>query len=201
MYFKIPAFGFISEWHVITAVVLAGIFYSLNFMPGLNGVEAILYLLVAFALSFPVFNAVKRIFFRRIIAFDMGGVFMTGDFKFERMKPVNEMVVFIKKLRTNYTTALLSNQPPDAYDNLRRKFNFDSMFDYQIIPMHAMAEKPDVKIYETLLRRTGRKPADIIFIDDMEANVIAARKLGMKGIVFKNMAQLKEALAACGINA
>src|SRR3989338_3055558 len=131
MYYQIPLFGFVSEWHAIITIALAGIFYSLNFMPGLNGAEILLYLLVAFALSVPIFNAVKRIFFRRIIAFDMGGVFMTGDFKFERLKPVGEMVVFIKKLRTNHTTALLSNQPPDAYDNLRRKFNFDSMFDYQ----------------------------------------------------------------------
>ena len=200
MYFKIPFFGYIGQWHLLLTALIAIILYYAEFAAGYSGLEIILYLVIAFALSFPVFNALKRVFFRRIIAFDMGGVFASGNFKFERLRPVPEVVVLIKKLRTNYNTALLSNQYPDMYDSLRKKFHFDSLFDYQVIPMHARAEKPDARIYQTFLNKTGRSAGDVIFIDDLEANIAAARRIGMKGIVFKSLPQLKEALKAQGID-
>ena len=199
--FRAPFFGWFSHWHVIIAIVLSFFFYSLDFLSNFDFMQIFAIAIVAFVLSFPVFNMFKRVFFRRIIAFDQGGVFATGVFKFERLKPIPDSVDFIKKLRSEYNTALLSNQPPDAYDSISRKFKFDSMFDYQVIPMHAWAEKPDPKIYHALLKMTGRRASDVIFIDDDETNVLAARKVGMKGIVFKSLPQLKEALRACGVSA
>ena len=56
------------------------------------------------------------------------------------------------------------------------------------------------KIFQTFLQRTGRNANDVIFIDDMEANVATAKKLGFKGIVCKSVPQVKEALVAYGIS-
>ncbi len=199
-YLKIPFFGWIGHWHVILTAAFALAFYSLEFFSPSDVLQALAALAVGFILAIAFFNALKGVFVRKVIAFDMGGVFATGAFKFERLKPVPETIEFIKRLRANYNTALVSNQPPDAYDNLRRKFNLDGMFDYQVISFHARAEKPDPKFYQLLLTKTGRKASDVIFIDDDETNVMAARKLGLKGIVFKSLPQLKEALQANGIS-
>jgi len=199
-YFRLPLVGYFSHWHVFFTVILALLLYSLNFLPASEFLQGVVAIVLGFVLSFPVFTWFKKTFFRRIIAFDQGGVFSAGQYKFERLKPVPEVIALIKKLKSQYNTALLSNQPPDMYDSLRKKFAFDSLFDYQIIPMHAWAEKPDPKIYHTFLKITGRKASDVIFIDDLEANIIAAKKIGMKGIVFKSLPQLKEALQAQGIS-
>src|SRR3989338_7199357 len=106
MYIKIPFFGYAGHWHLILTALAALLLYYGDFAQGYGGMEILLYLVIAFAISFPLFNVLKRVFFRRIIAFDMGGVFATGNYKFERMRPVSEVVEFIKKLRTNYNTAL-----------------------------------------------------------------------------------------------
>lgn len=200
-YFRVPALGWLSEWHLLFTAAIAFLIYYLDLLPSLDSFQVPVALLLGFVLSFPFFTFLKKTFSRTVLAFDMGGVFMTGQSKFERLKPVPETVAFIKKLRSNYNTALLSNQPPDMYDNMRRKYNFDGMFDYQVIPMHAWAEKPDPKIFHAFLKTTGRRAPDVIFIDDDETNVMAARKVGMNGIVFKSLPQLKEALQAHGISA
>ena len=49
--------------------------------------------------------------------------------------------------------------------------------------------KPDPAIYKLLLDRYGLASEECIFIDDIEANVTAAKKLGIHGIVFKNRQQ------------
>ena len=44
------------------------------------------------------------------------------------------------------------------------------------------------------LRRFRASPKEVVFIDDTEENVIAARKLGITSIVFNNPAQLLSGL-------
>jgi HAD superfamily hydrolase (TIGR01509 family) len=42
--------------------------------------------------------------------------------------------------------------------------------------------KPDEAIYREFARRTGFHPAQIVFFDDMEENVVAARQAGWKAV-------------------
>lgn len=62
-----------------------------------------------------------------------------------------------------------------------------------IVPMELMSvvidssavgvRKPDPAIYRLALEELGVEPGDTVFVDDMPANVQAARELGMHGIV------------------
>ena len=45
--------------------------------------------------------------------------------------------------------------------------------------------------------RLGVEPGDCLFLDDNEANVLAAREAGMRAEVFRDPAQVRELLAAC----
>ena len=49
--------------------------------------------------------------------------------------------------------------------------------------------KPDRRIYELTCQRLGVQPAEVIFLDDAEPNVIAACEFGMHSILFKDNAQ------------
>lgn len=82
-----------------------------------------------------------------------------------------------------------------------------------IVPMEAMSvvidssavgmRKPDPAIYEHALTALGVAPDAAVFLDDMQANVDAARALGMHGVVVgadpvAAMAELRAVIATAG---
>ena len=40
-------------------------------------------------------------------------------------------------------------------------------------------------------------PAEVVFLDDLEANVVAARRLGMRAVLFQSTAQTITDVEAC----
>jgi putative hydrolase of the HAD superfamily len=60
--------------------------------------------------------------------------------------------------------------------------------------------KPDPGIYKLALKITQQKPAECILIDDRGLNLECARELGMRTILFKDLAQLSNDLAQFGIS-
>lgn len=54
--------------------------------------------------------------------------------------------------------------------------------------------KPDPRAYEICAGRLGIAPADALFFDDKEENVVAAREVGMRAEVFTSPGQVREVL-------
>jgi putative hydrolase of the HAD superfamily len=54
--------------------------------------------------------------------------------------------------------------------------------------------KPDRRAFEIAAERLGVAPADCVFFDDTEANVLAAREAGMRAEVFTSADQVRAAL-------
>ncbi|MFC9977249.1 HAD family hydrolase [Spirillospora sp. NPDC127200] len=52
--------------------------------------------------------------------------------------------------------------------------------------------KPDPRAYLICADRMGAQPSDIVFFDDAEVNVLAAREVGMRAEVFESPAQVRE---------
>lgn len=59
--------------------------------------------------------------------------------------------------------------------------------------------KPDAALYRLALDRFGLAAGDAIFIDDNAANVAGAEALGLRSILFKDVAATRAALAETGI--
>jgi FMN phosphatase YigB (HAD superfamily) len=59
--------------------------------------------------------------------------------------------------------------------------------------------KPDPLIYREALRACKAEAAEAVYIDDLEANVEAARKLGLQGIRFNSTGQLLQDLRTWGV--
>ncbi|MFF3845936.1 HAD-IA family hydrolase [Streptomyces sp. NPDC002328] len=55
--------------------------------------------------------------------------------------------------------------------------------------------KPDRRIYETAAARAGARLDRCLFVDDRQENVDAARELGMSTVLYRTVADLREALA------
>lgn len=93
---------------------------------------------------------------------------------------------------------LLSNTNENHYGHLQGRFNVERHFDEVILSFKVGCSKPDRRIYEEVLRRSGLKPEECLFIDDLERNVRAAAEVGMNAIRFVGVADLKERLRQFG---
>lgn len=52
------------------------------------------------------------------------------------------------------------------------------------------ASKPDLRIYQIAIKRSGVKPEEILFIDNLAENITAAKKLGIRTVLAKNSDQI-----------
>jgi 2-haloacid dehalogenase len=59
--------------------------------------------------------------------------------------------------------------------------------------------KPEPRIFELLIERFAIDPHRAVYIDDVEANVSAARPFGIHAIHFTTPAALREELVALGL--
>ena len=86
--------------------------------------------------------------------------------------------------------ALLSNMATPTYESLQKDEHWPTFFDYYIISGVLKVNKPDRAIYEHLIAVSGTKPSEILFIDDLEHNVTAARAAGLQAIHYRGMDDL-----------
>lgn len=65
-------------------------------------------------------------------------------------------------------------------------------FDPLIISWSVGASKPDSKIYDLAVEKSGVKPEEILFIDDHESNLMYPQKIGMKTVLAQSAEQVVE---------
>jgi len=95
-------------------------------------------------------------------------------------------------------TGLLSNMPWDLVKYVRTSCPWMENFSFKTFSAEVRLIKPDPAIYEHTLRGLGVAAAEVLFVDDRETNVQAARALGIRSIQFQALAQLKRDLEALG---
>lgn len=105
-----------------------------------------------------------------------------------------ELVDIIKKLKKKYKTGLLTNNWALNMEYRKKHFENYSIFDAVISSHEVGMTKPDNEIFIEAAKKIGCKLSECVFIDDWHKNVEAAKKLGMKGIIFKDNESLFEEL-------
>jgi putative hydrolase of the HAD superfamily len=70
-----------------------------------------------------------------------------------------------------------------------------SRFDTLTYSCRIGVAKPDPRAYEICARRLGVEPSRVLFFDDNEMNVLAARRTGMNAEVFTSPSQVRSVLA------
>lgn len=97
-------------------------------------------------------------------------------------------------------TAILSNMGDTVLANIQREFDWLPRFDVLIWSFEHKMAKPDPAIYRLTLDKLGVRPGETLFIDDKQANVDAARDLGLVAIQFSTIQKLREDLTAAGLD-
>lgn len=127
------------------------------------------------------------------------GVYLTAHQMHElivrKMKTDKRLVHFIPKLKPAKIAMFTNSIGHMAREVLRRrriptKKLFTQVFDSS--QMHLV--KPDAVAYRYVLRKLRVKPHEALMVDDRLDNIRGARKVGMKGIVYKDSHQFRKAL-------
>ncbi len=84
-------------------------------------------------------------------------------------------------------TAILSNSGPGARER-ERHHGFEDVTDDIVYSHEVGVAKPDPAAYELTARRLGVAPHEVLFLDDVEANVDAARLAGWHAVLHRDTA-------------
>lgn len=100
-----------------------------------------------------------------------------------------EMAAYFSSLCSHYKTALLSNSFVGARSKEQERYHFDEITDLIIYSHEEGIAKPERRIFELTCERLGVQPEEVVFLDDVERNIAAAREFGMHAILFQETSQ------------
>jgi putative hydrolase of the HAD superfamily len=118
--------------------------------------------------------------------------------RWEAQRPVLDLVARLKAL--GLKTAVLSNTIEAHVTHNRARRLYDG-FDVLVFSNEVGISKPDAAIFRHTLELLGLegRPEAAFFVDDLEENVRAARKVGLRGILLRDVAQLAEEVRTLGV--
>ncbi len=117
------------------------------------------------------------------------------------MEPIKHSVQLVQKLKSaGYSLILFANAPNELFEPLQKKYpDIINLFDGVIISSQVKRIKPEQSMFHHLFTTHNLNPLDCIIIDDLEATVKAAEKLGMNGIVYDKIANVTKKLRKVGV--
>jgi putative hydrolase of the HAD superfamily len=101
--------------------------------------------------------------------------------------------------------ALATNQQRFRADYMRATLGYDAHFDRSFYSCELGCVKPEPRYFETIVARLSLPADELLFIDDLEPNVLAARGVGLQAAQFVNprtpdaVAQLRALLAGFSV--
>ncbi|WP_163324892.1 HAD family hydrolase [Draconibacterium mangrovi] len=104
----------------------------------------------------------------------------------------------VQELSRNYNLYLFSNTNQIHIDRLLAEFkaqhgiDFPSLFKTVYYSHEIHDRKPEVSAYEKVITLSGVNPKETLFIDDLENNIDAAQKTGLKTFWLQNGMEMTE---------
>jgi putative hydrolase of the HAD superfamily len=109
------------------------------------------------------------------------------------------MVEWMKQIAAaGIKIGLLSNMHPEMVRYVRDKFAWIADFAPAVFSADVRMIKPDAEIYHHILEKLNVAPENAMFIDDREANIQAARALGIHAIHLRSLSQLRNDVEKLG---
>jgi putative hydrolase of the HAD superfamily len=94
---------------------------------------------------------------------------------------------------------ILSNMGEDTLAYMRQEFGWLGDFHHHTWSCELGIAKPDPVIYTYTCEKLGVSPAEALFLDDKTENIHAAEEVGLVGIQFRNIEQLRRELEMRGL--
>lgn len=116
-------------------------------------------------------------------------------------RAIEPNIQLVSELRPSYKLGILSNADISLRGRLERDIAIHHLFDDIVCSAEVGMAKPDPAIFVLAAERLGLGPSECVFVDDLDANVDAARQVGMQGVLFSvgKGDDLRAQLAAVGV--
>jgi FMN phosphatase YigB (HAD superfamily) len=114
--------------------------------------------------------------------------------------PIEPMVELHAALRRRgLPTYIFSNTNDLAIQHIRRSFPFFANFDGYVLSYEHRAMKPGAKLYEAVEAASGRKGAELLYLDDRPENIEAGAARGWQVILQESPEKTRAALQQLGL--
>src|SRR5262245_54328133 len=114
-----------------------------------------------------------------------------------------DLVEVIRALRrSGILCCLATNQESHRAAHMSHALGYRDLFDREFYSCELGTAKPDGAYFLHIVRVLGLQANDVLFLDDLEINVVAAREAGLHAVTFKGEAgalALWQTLAGFGI--
>ena len=104
-------------------------------------------------------------------------------------KPMTSLLHVLFKEK-HYNLILLSNTDRYHIDYVMKEFPYLDEFKQRIFSFEAGYLKPSDSIFETLFRKYNIVPSETLYVDDMEDNINAGKKLGLQTHLYLKQSDL-----------
>jgi HAD superfamily hydrolase (TIGR01509 family) len=94
---------------------------------------------------------------------------------------------------------VFSNTNELAAEHIRRSFPFYSKFDGCILSYEHGVMKPDARLYEVVERQSGRREAELLYLDDRPENIAAGAARGWQVILHESPEKSRAAIQKLGL--
>jgi glucose-1-phosphatase len=115
------------------------------------------------------------------------------------LDPIEGMSGIVNRVSRNCQTALVSNTNEIHFRFSLSKFDFLHELHKHYLSYRLKVMKPSKGFYEAIIKDLKMEPSEILFIDDINENVIAARNSGIQAMEFEGPDKLEKKMAAFGI--
>ncbi len=105
----------------------------------------------------------------------------------------------LARIPDSYGRAILSNSNVLHWPRVINDMHLGTVFDSHFVSHLTGRIKPDADAFEHVLDTLGCRPAEVLFLDDLEPNVEAARRLGLRAVRVQGPAEAERALTDSGI--
>jgi putative hydrolase of the HAD superfamily len=123
-------------------------------------------------------------------------------FMFAQSHPYPDMIDLVRRLKERYGLKIIcvSNEGRELTEYRIKRFELRTFFDCFVSSCFVHVRKPDYDIYRIAMDIAQVPCEEVVYVEDRGMFVEAARCLGIQGIILKDYASTREALAALGLS-
>lgn len=107
---------------------------------------------------------------------------------------------FLPTLSTRFPMILVSNTNEAHANYIRDNYDVFAHFRNLVLSYEVGSLKPDRRIFDRAIEVSGFPPEELLFIDDREENILAARELGIEAHHFQGVDPLVRLFDSAGVD-
>jgi putative hydrolase of the HAD superfamily len=120
------------------------------------------------------------------------------------IEPATDILNLVRFLRSSgISVSLATNQQAHRANFMTHSLGYRAYFDHLLYSCELGFSKPSVEYFSSALAKIAIEPSEVLFIDDHEANVSAARSCGLHGELFhlsEGVGRIHEILKGYGVD-